>query len=87
MSHHVQQINWPWLFREEFDQNRECGRAANASEFIVNFSILQPILCVYNCNGKSTIFTLANYLTYYAVCYANFAASVFTIPTLVQGFH
>jgi len=33
------------------------------------------------------IFTLANYLTYYAVCYANFAASVFTIPTLVQGFH
>jgi len=40
------------------------SRAANASDFIVNLSILQPSLRLYDCNGKSTIFTLANHLTY-----------------------
>ena len=39
------------------------GRAANASDFIVNLPILGPSLRLYDFNGKSTIFTLANYLT------------------------
>ena len=44
-------------------ENTSC-RAANASGFIVNLPILWTSLRLYDCNGKSTIFTLANYRTY-----------------------
>ena len=62
------------------------ARAANASDFIVNLPILRPSLRLYYCNGKFTIFMLANYLTYYALCYANFALASLWFPPLYKDF-
>ena len=61
-------------------------RAANASDFIVNLPILWPSLRLYDCNGKSTIFMLANYLTYTLYVTLTLPLASLQFPPLYKAF-
>src|SRR6218665_897796 len=61
-------------------------RAANASDFIVNLPVLWPSLRLYDCNGKSTIFMLANYLTYTLYVTLTLPITCLRFPPLYKDF-